>query len=119
MKRGLIFLFVLIVSFPAFAHPPKKITLNADPNTKTLKINVVHPVKDTEAHFISKIQILLNGQEVETLNYTKQTSAAAEIVVYTLDEMKEGDKIEVVANCNKAGQKKASVVVKKYYNQSK
>lgn len=119
MIRGIFFILFIGLISTANAHSPKKITLNADSKNHSLKITVAHSVKDSESHFISKVTVLLNGQEIEALTYTKQTSASAEIILLTIDEMKEGDKIEVTAECNKAGKKKASLEVKNHYQQSK
>lgn len=119
MKNFILSLLFLTCAFSAFSHPPKSITINTDLKTKSIKITVNHEVKNTEEHFISEIKVLLNGQEIEKITYTKQTSASDEILILKSDDLKEGDKIEVIAKCNKMGQKKSEIVVKNYYNQSK
>lgn len=119
MQKIIAFVFAICLTFSVMAHPPKKVVLNADPKNKTLKINIAHPVKDSETHFIEKVIISLNGQVIEEKKFTKQSTAGNEMIVMTIDEMKEGDKIEVECICNKAGKKKESVEVKSYYTQSK
>ena len=119
MKRSFLLFVFLCYVLVTSAHPPKKIVLNTDLKNKSLSINIVHPVKDSEKHFISDVKVSLNGQVIEEKKFTKQSTTTNEIISMTIDEMKEGDKIEVECVCNKAGRKKASVVVKSYYTQSK
>lgn len=119
MPKIILFLSLVCMAINVMAHPPKKIVLNADPKSKTLKINIAHPVKDSESHFIEKVIVTLNGQVLEEKTFTKQSTAGNEMIVMTIDEMKPGDKIEVECVCNKSGKKKESVEVKSYYTQSK
>lgn len=118
--RILVFCFVVFCFvLTAVAHPPKKIVLNTDLKNKQLLINITHPVKDSEKHYISSVKISLNGQVVDEKTFTKQSTATSEIITVVIDEMKEGDKIVVESVCNIAGRKKASIIVKNYYTQSK
>lgn len=118
MKRILILGLMFALAFNGMAHPPKKVVLNTDLKNKTLKINIAHPVKDTETHFIEKVIITINGQVLEEKTYTKQSTAGNEMIVMTIDEMKQGDKIEVECKCNKMGSSKESIEVKSYYTQN-
>lgn len=119
MRQAIIAFVLICVFITTMAHPPKKIVLNADPKNKTLKINIAHPVKDTEAHYIERVIITLNGQVLEEKKYSKQSTAGNEMILMTIDEMKAGDKIEVECVCNKSGKKKEAIEVKSYYTQSK
>jgi desulfoferrodoxin (superoxide reductase-like protein) len=69
--------------------------------TKTLKISVSHPVKDTDVkkHFIKEIKIYLNDEMVIQQTFKSQSSANAQEVSYVLIDAEKGNKIKVEAQC--------------------
>jgi len=119
MKKLITSLFLIsFFSVCIYAHGPKTLQLNVDLKNKSLKIVIDHNVKDTESHYISDVIISINGQEIDHKKFLKQTSSKSEVLLLNIEDMKEGDKIEVIAKCNKIGQKKNEIVVKSYYHQN-
>ena len=106
----LIIVFNLIATF-AFAHKPGKIELSADIKNKILTVKINHRTKDVATHFISRAEIFLNGQKVGEIKFTSQTSLKNNTFTQTLEEMKQGDKIEVICTCSESGQGRASLEI--------
>lgn len=113
MKKQIIFstLAVLVFSFSVMAHAPKKIKLSFDKATNTLTADIFHKVKDVDEHYISDIIIYINGEEVKTSTYEKQSEKQNETVEITLENVKEGDEIKLKAKCNKFGSKSSKIKV--------
>jgi sulfur carrier protein ThiS len=112
MKK-LSFLIVLIfVSISIFAHPASKVVLNYDKSTKKLKVEAYHKVKDMSDHYIIKIVVEVNGKEVVSKGFAKQSSLEEQVIEIELPEIKAGDKISVSTTCNKFGKKGGSLVIK-------
>jgi len=105
-------LLLLIVPFILMAHPPKKVNLKYDKETKILSICLPHAVKDINKHYIDKITISVNGEEFKVLEYKAQTSEASHKVEIKLPDLKKGDKVKVEAKCNKMGKKSSTIVIK-------
>jgi hypothetical protein len=112
LKRLILIDIVIFFACFTFAHSPGRIVLKPDLANKTLNVTVHHRIKSSEVHFISRAEIYLNGQKVEDLRFSEQSSFKEHVFSEKLDEMKAGDKIEVVCYCNRYGQNKSSVIVK-------
>ncbi len=112
MKK-LLFLIALVLIMPLslMADPPKKVTLSYAKETKTLKVIAVHKVKDAADHFIDKMVIKVDGDEVKVITPKKQSSLEKEIIEVKVPEIKKGSKVEVSARCNKFGTKKAKIII--------
>jgi len=96
----------------SYSHPPKKVSLNYNKSDKTLVIEINHPVKNNEAHFIDRITITVNKNEIAVINLDKQTSLEQETYVYPIGELKSGDRLKVHTSCNKAGSKSMNIRIK-------
>jgi len=97
--------FVLLAGI-ASAHPPSDIVLASDVKTGEIKIFMPHKVKDAAQHFIYAIEVKVNGKKALRQDASTQTSADSQDLVYVFPGLKEGDKIEVYAECNKTGDMK-------------
>lgn len=110
-KIAILFTFMLLV-MSLTAHPPKKITLRFDIKTQELDLKVNHSVKDMKDHFIKKITIKVNDNEVYSKSYTKQKDLKADVYRIRLENIKIGDKLELRARCNKWGKKSKKLIIK-------
>ena len=113
MRRHLLTGIVIFFTCSAFAHSPGKIILKPNLANKTLSVTVNHNINSSELHYISMAEVFLNGQKVDQITFKEQSSLKTHVFYVNIDEMKEGDKIEVICYCNISGFKKASVEVKK------
>ncbi|MFP4459024.1 MAG: desulfoferrodoxin family protein [Candidatus Zixiibacteriota bacterium] len=93
------------------AHAPKDIEAKFDIETKILEITVNHPVKG-DGHYVEKITVELNDEEIIQQQLNKQEDKEKQTVVYKITNAKSGDEIEVIADCNKFGKEKAKIEVK-------
>jgi desulfoferrodoxin (superoxide reductase-like protein) len=105
-----IFLFLCMGFLPA--HAPKEVTLVFDLSQAVLQVNVLHPVKNPETHYIKRIRVYVNEEMVAETTYEKQDSDTSHSAVFTLKEVKAGDEIQAKATCSRIGAKKASITVK-------
>jgi len=107
----IVLLLMLFISFGAIAHPPKKIKLNFNKETKMLTADIIHKVKDVDTHYISSITIYINGEEIITKAFENQSDKMDEKLEFVLDKVKSGDVIKFKAKCNKFGKKTAKYTV--------
>lgn len=110
MKKYVV-LLVLTLAVAAFGHSASEVDLIFDTESKILTIEAKHSVKDAEDHYIDEIVVELNGEEIITQVFKKQTNNDAQIVSYVIIDAEEGDEIEVITNCSKFGKEKASIVI--------
>lgn len=108
--------FVILISMifmgtALFAHPPGKPEISYNKKTGDLTIEFSHPVKDASKHFIEKIWVYINGNEVEVIAYEEQTSLEEHRVVLNMPNLESGTKIKVKASCNIFGKKKGKYKV--------
>lgn len=111
MKK-LFFATLCIFAFTAvFSHPPKSVKLTYNKEDNKLTIDALHGVSNVETHYINTITIFVNDVEKEKINLTKQSSLEAENYVYKIGNLKAGDKVKVIANCNKMGKKAGEITI--------
>lgn len=107
---GFVF-FLFFGSVFLAGHGPKTVTLAFDVKTGSLNVDVRHPVKNPENHYIKQIRISLNGKMVQEENYSSQKTAEGHTAAFVLKDARAGDQIMVRATCNKFGSKKAEIKV--------
>jgi len=109
MKKSILITVILIfLPFLIKADPPKKIDLVCTTESKTLQIDVFHPVNNVEKHFIDVITISINGKEVKKINFSRQSDKKGEKTEVIIPEITSGCKITVRASCNEFGSKTVS-----------
>jgi len=101
----------MLLVMPVFAHPPKGIELVFESNTKVLRVNISHFVDDPAKHYIEKVVVELNGEEIITQTFKMQTDKQTQEIMYVVVGAQEGDKIAVTAYCNISGKKKETMDV--------
>ncbi len=110
MKYLLLAIIVLTFS-TSFAHPPSKIQINSSLEEKTISIEVEHKVRGKD-HFINFLEVLLNGKSIIKQNCSEQLTDEIQKFVYLIPELKEGDRVTIIAKCNKFGDLKREFSVK-------
>jgi len=115
MKRNLLnLLFVLSVfllcNTTAWGHPASQIELKYDIEEQNLNIQLKHVSKNPRKHFIRRIFIYKNDEEVEVLRFVTQNSGKGLSVDVALDAQA-NDTIRIKTICNVAGRKEKTLVV--------
>ena len=106
-----ILLFSMLLAMPVFAHPPEGIDLVFDPNKKVLRVNIPHVVDDPSKHYIEKVVVELNEEEIITQTFKMQKDKKTQEIMYVVIDAQAGDKIAVTAYCNISGKKKGTLDV--------
>jgi hypothetical protein len=114
MKTQKLIVLILVAMFPMvlLAHAPKKVNLKYNKEKGTLSVDAIHPVKDVNDHYVITLEIKVNGEDLETLEYTSQTSPESQEKEIKLPDLKPGDEVSVKATCNKFGSKTGSITIK-------
>lgn len=114
MKTQKIIMLLLGVLLPValFAHAPKKVNLKYDKESGILSVDAVHPVKDVNDHYIITLEVSVNGESLDTLEYTSQTTLESQDKEIKLPDLKSGDEVSVKATCNKFGSKTGKLEIK-------
>lgn len=111
-KKVLLSLLVLaLVQISTFAHPPSKVKLEFNNDTKTLNIEAYHNTKDVSKHYIDEIVVSVNGEEFKLITKKSQTDKDKQVAEVKIPNAKAGNIIEVTAKCNKFGSKSAKLTI--------
>ncbi|RJP27188.1 MAG: hypothetical protein C4533_08250 [Candidatus Omnitrophota bacterium] len=113
MKKILfVILLVLFFASSVFAHPPTRIEISYDKSTSILTAKITHPVEDPDRHYVSKVDVAVNGKEILEHKLSRQDNADYRIVTYLIPDVKEGDTISVEGYCSIMGKKEEGIKVK-------
>jgi len=97
----------------AWAHAPKDVKIEFDPDSKMLTVTAAHDSKDATKHFVSAIEVDLNGEKIIEQKFKAQIGGDAQKARYWINDANVGDTLVVTATCNIAGKKKATLVIAK------
>ncbi len=113
MKKIILVLCGLLVAgTQAFAHPPSDIKIQFDDKTKTLTAVVEHRVSNPKTHYIYKVDIGLNGKEIQMLPFKSQETSTHQTVKFAVPQAKKGDALSVEGYCNLSGKLEKEIKVK-------
>jgi hypothetical protein len=106
------------VAFLAFAgagwaHPPKDVQLEFNPDNHMLMVMAMHDTKDPTKHFVGDIEVDLNGEKLIDQKFKSQPTADMQMGHYLINDAKIGDTLAVTAACNIAGKKTVTLKVEK------
>jgi desulfoferrodoxin (superoxide reductase-like protein) len=105
MKHALLgSLVVLALSTVALAHPPSSITLTYDLKNHILKADIMHNSRNIEKHFIAKVTVTLNGNQIVQQQFQSQFNNDEQQALYFIIDAKKGDEIAVTGACVIYGQ---------------
>ncbi len=112
MNKHLI-LFVLLIAtvISIYAHPAGNVTAEYDAKTQLLTVNFVHKVRDAVDHYIANTTVQVNGKKAIEQILPKQESTDGGSLVYKLADLKKGDKVSVITDCNKGGKKTVTITI--------
>ena len=99
----LIVLFFIITCLPLYAHSPVRIDISYDAGTKMMTAVIHHPVSDTNAHYINKVIVKLNGKKIIEQRISRQDKNRTQTVKYRIPGSKPYDTISVDAYCSIGG----------------
>ncbi len=102
--------FILILAFiaavcPLPAHPPSAIDFSYDAPSQIVTVTITHPVKNTDEHFIHKIELKSGDRLLERQDLTFQTEPEHQRTVVLLARAVPGDVLSITAECNIFGKK--------------
>ncbi len=103
---------LLVISIQVFAHPPSDIKIQFDPETKLLSAIIDHRVSNPKTHYINKVDIGLNGKEIQTVVLKEQDNPTEQTIAVPVPEAKKGDVLSVEAYCNLGGKMEKEIKVK-------
>lgn len=111
MQISALALFVMLLAECVFAHPPTDVELTFDQETMILTVSASHMVGKITKHYIEKIVVELNDEEIITQRLRIQSSEAKQEVSYAIPGTRVGDTFSVTAYCNIAGKKKNTLLI--------
>lgn len=114
MKMKIVFsalLLVLAGVAVAYAHPPSDIAITFDPNTKILRAVIAHNTNNPAGHYISKVDVGINGKEVIEHSISREDNNESQTVSYFIPDAKDGDVISVEGYCSISGKLKKEIKV--------
>lgn len=112
-KITIFFILCFFISSAAYGHPPSDIKIAYDSKTKILTAFIMHSVSDVKKHFISKVDISLNGREIISHAISRQDNSISQKVVYLIPDAEAGDKLSVEGYCNISGKLEKEIKVSK------
>jgi hypothetical protein len=87
-----------ILIIPVTAHAPSNITIGYNPDMHKLSVTITHPVDDPKTHYISRVQVKINGEVISDPDYKSQPGRNS--FTYTYDVMANPeDAVWVIATC--------------------
>ncbi len=99
-----ILIYIVALAQVAYAHPPSFIKTHYDPSGRKLSVEVRHMVGRSWDHYISKIELLRNGNELASTEFGEQKTDYTQTARFTLPELDPTDIITVTAYCNISGE---------------
>jgi len=106
-------LFICLVSTGiVYAHPPKDIEISYEPTTRVLTAVIIHDTSNPLGHYIKKVDVGLNDQEIIEQMISRQDNVNSQRVSYLIPDAKPGDRLSVEGYCSISGKLKKEIIVK-------
>ncbi len=115
MKKMYFVVFTCVLFFAGgavFGHSPDKIKARFDTEESALYLEVSHNVRNPENHFIEKITVWLEGDELIGQENIMQEEKTGQEFKYIIPGAKTGDKIKIKAKCSAYGDEETAIEVK-------
>lgn len=107
----ILFFGLIVASANVYAHPPSEVNIEYSGELKMISIVIVHPVSNPGKHFINKIIIWLNEEEIIQHKISAQDDNRYQSAVYMIPDAKAGDVIATEVYCNMSGKLKEEIKV--------
>ncbi|MGB3341415.1 MAG: hypothetical protein WBB37_08040 [bacterium] len=104
-------LLTVVLMQGAYGHPPTEVKVTFNQETTTLMVSVSHVVGKIDKHYIEKIVVELNDEEIITQKFSTQNSGAKQEVSYIIPGAQVGDTFSVTAYCNISGKKTETLLI--------
>lgn len=109
MRRiAIIVALLLLCIINAFAHKPSEIDVVIEGSR--IEIEVRHPVRNPQKHYVDRIIILHNDKKIIEQGFSLQIEDI-QIAVYNVPSLKDGDVLDIEATCNVFGKLKKQIIV--------
>lgn len=112
-------LLIVIFVNDVYAHPPNEVELTFEEETAILTVGVSHMVGKPAKHYIDKVVVELNDEEIIVQRFIIQGSDAKQEANYIIPGVKAGDIISVTAYCNISGKKNKILQIEKPQDEKK
>jgi hypothetical protein len=103
--------FMLLATTLA-AHPPSMVTASYNMDKELLTVKFNHQVKNNTDHFVNNIVVLKNKKEIIIQKLSQQDSMESGSLFFKVNDLKPGDKLDIMAACNKMGKKTYTLEIK-------
>jgi len=101
---------LLIFPLSASAHSPSDVQLSYLEQEQTLQVTITHNSYLPNSHYVKRVEIRKNSEKPLVQEYTNQPDRTTFVYRYKLP-LKEGDRVEVIANCSLYGSRSARLVI--------
>ncbi|MGB9721775.1 MAG: hypothetical protein ACPL28_09895 [bacterium] len=105
-----IFTLMIFVALSS-AHPPSDISAEYDTLEQKIKIFVKHNVRDVNKHFVAKLELHSKNNKKVEQSCVKQINNEYQEYLYKVIDLKIGDTLNIKADCNINGNKRATFVL--------
>ncbi|HUS75486.1 MAG TPA: hypothetical protein VMY43_05700, partial [Methanothrix sp.] len=70
------FMLLVMLTMPATAHSPSQVSLVYDSQNQSLFVTTTHQVSNPSSHYVFKILVQKNGEQVLTKEYKSQPTSS-------------------------------------------
>ncbi len=103
-------MLLIMLALPVTAHPPAQVSLAYDSQNQSLNVTTTHVVSNPASHYVFKIAVQKNGEQVLTKEYTSQPTSSTFSYDYPINATK-GDVLKATAYCSIAGSRSGEIKV--------
>jgi len=104
------FMLLVMLTMPATAHSPSQVSLVYDSQNQSLSVTTTHQVSNPSSHYVFKILVQKNGEQVLTKEYKSQPTSSTFTYDYPINATK-GDVLKATAFCSIAGSRSGEITV--------
>ncbi len=106
MKKLYILVMILFLPVLLKSHPASEVKLKFNQESQVLEVAALHDSKNIQKHFIDKVTVYLNGNEIITQVLFAQENREKQVLKYRITDAQAGDVIQVEVKCNVYGKQK-------------
>lgn len=103
-------MLLVMLALPATAHSPALVSLVYDSQNQTLKVTTTHQVSNPAGHYVFKVAVQKNSEQVLTNEYKSQPTSSTFSYDYPINATK-GDVLKATAYCVIAGSRSGEITV--------
>jgi hypothetical protein len=111
MRKHIYFFIIFLLPILSFSHPASDIKIQYDVEKSEVVVEIIHSVRDPKDHYIYEVDVLVNNKKTIKQFASAQVNNTSQNLIYVIPGLKYGDKIEIIAECNKYGKIKKSFLI--------